>query len=409
MFIMLYKKIGVEIVLNIHNRTGLIKCLLLNTVAVLTLASCDGQADAAAKQQAMPPMPVSVLAVQSTTVPISAEAVAQTEGAKEVEIRPRVGGILLKKLFEEGAEIKAGQPMFLVDPVPYQMAVSQARAQHARQKARIVQTSRESERLKKLLETKSISQREYDNAVSDHAMADASLQESNAVLHEAQLNLSYAKVKAPVSGMAGRFLYSEGALVNANTSLLTTIVQTSPIWVRFSLSDSELAQLGGMLTSETVKGITLVLPNGTEHPESGRLNFSASQIDPRLGTQQLRAEFDNADKTLIPGQFVRIRVTTGNLDGVFLVPQTAVLTGDQGKFVYVAEKDKDGKTVAVVHPVKAGDWQGKNWVILDGLKQGDKVIVDNLIKVRPSAAVTPKLAGNNAANTQNKSASSKVM
>lgn len=409
MFIILYKNIGVEIVLNIHNRTGLIKCLLLNTVAVLTLASCDGQADAAAKQQAMPPMPVSVLAVQSTTVPISAEAVAQTEGAKEVEIRPRVGGILLKKLFEEGAEIKAGQPMFLVDPVPYQMAVSQARAQHARQKARIVQTSRESERLKKLLETKSISQREYDNAVSDHAMADASLQESNAVLHEAQLNLSYAKVKAPVSGMAGRFLYSEGALVSANTSLLTTIVQTSPIWVRFSLSDSELAQLGGMLTNETVKGIALVLPDGTEYPESGRLNFSASQIDPRLGTQQLRAEFDNADKALIPGQFVRIRVSTGVRDGVFLVPQSAVQTGEQGRFVYVAEADEEGQTVAIARPVQTGGWQGQDWVIVSGLKQGEKVIVDNLIKIRPGAPVDPKVANANAANMQSKPSSKKIM
>lgn len=406
---MLYKNIGVEIVLNIHNRTGLIKCLLLNTVAVLTLASCDGQADAAAKQQAMPPMPVSVLAMQSTTVPISAEAVAQTEGAKEVEIRPRVGGILLKKLFEEGAEIKAGQPMFLVDPVPYQMAVSQARAQHARQKARIVQTSRESERLKKLLETKSISQREYDNAVSDHAMADASLQESNAVLHEAQLNLSYAKVKAPVSGMAGRFLYSEGALVSANTSLLTTIVQTSPIWVRFSLSDSELAQLGGMLTNETVKGIALVLPDGTEYPESGRLNFSASQIDPRLGTQQLRAEFDNADKALIPGQFVRIRVSTGVRDGVFLVPQSAVQTGEQGRFVYVAEADEEGQTVAIARPVQTGGWQGQDWVIVSGLKQGEKVIVDNLIKIRPGAPVDPKVANANAANMQSKPSLKKIM
>lgn len=396
-----------EIVLNVNNNVGFIKYTLLSMVAALTLASCGGGNDDAPAE--MPPMAVSVLAVKPTTVPIQAEAVAQTEGAKEVEIRPRVGGILLKKLFEEGAEIKAGQAMFLVDPVPYQMAVSQARAQHARQKARIVQTQRESERLRTLLETKSISQREYDNAVSDHAMADASLQESNAVLHEAQLNLSYAKVKAPVGGMAGRFLYSEGALVNANTSLLTTIVQTSPIWVRFSLSDSELKQLGGMLTNKTVKEITLILPDGTEYPEAGKLNFSASQIDPRLGTQQLRAEFKNADKTLVPGQFVRVRVTTGNHEGVFLVPQAAVLTGDQGRFVYVAGKDKEGKTVATVRPVEAGNWQGRNWVILSGLKQGDQVIVDNLIKLRPGAAVAPQLAEGNVTNMQSKSASSKVM
>lgn len=298
--------------------------------------------------------------------------------------------------------------MFSIDPVPYQTQVSQANAQLAQQKARLVQTQREEVRLKQLLETKSISQREYDNAVSDQAIANASLQQYKALLNEAQLNLSYAKVKAPASGIAGRFLYSEGALVSANTSLLTTIVQTSPIWVRFSLSDSELAQLGGMLTEETVQGIALILPDGTQYAESGKLNFSASSIDPTLGTQQLRAEFKNADKKLIPGQFVRIRVTTGNNDGVFLVPQAAVLTGDQGKFVFVAEQDKEGKTIAAVRPVQAGGWSGQDWVILDGLKQGDKVIVDNLIKVRPGAPVTPNQPAGKAAEVKAETVSNEI-
>lgn len=360
------------------------------------------------QQPVMPAMPVSVLEMQPTTVPIQTEAVAQTEGAKEVEVRPRVGGILLKKLFAEGEEIKEGQPMFSIDPVPYQTQVSQANAQLAQQKARLVQTQREEVRLKQLLETKSISQREYDNAVSDQAIANASLQQYKALLNEAQLNLSYAKVKAPARGIAGRFLYSEGALVSANTSLLTTIVQTSPIWVRFSLSDSELAQLGGMLTEETVQGIALILPDGTQYAESGKLNFSASSIDPTLGTQQLRAEFKNADKKLIPGQFVRIRVTTGNNDGVFLVPQAAVLTGDQGKFVFVAEQDKEGKTIAAVRPVQAGGWSGQDWVILDGLKQGDKVIVDNLIKVRPGAPVTPNQPAGKAAEVKAETVSNEI-
>jgi membrane fusion protein (multidrug efflux system) len=363
---------------------------MLTIGATLLLVACGQQGPDSQQPAAMPAMPVSVLEVQPTTVPIQAEAVAQTEGAKEVEIRPRVGGIILKKLFEEGAEIKAGQPMFLIDPVPYKIKATQARAHLAQKNARVQQTKREAERLKTLLDTKSISQREYDNAVSDHAMADASVQEFRAMLHEAELNLSYATVKAPESGMAGRFQYSEGALVNANTSLLTTIVQTSPIWVRFSLSDSELTQLGGMLTSESVEGIDLILPDGTQYPETGKLNFSASSIDPALGTQQLRAEFKNADKKLIPGQFVRIRVTAGSNEGVFLVPQAAVLSSEQGKFVFVAEIDGKGNTVAAVRPVQAGSWSGQDWVILGGLKQGDKVIVDNLIKVRPGAPVVPK-------------------
>ena len=343
----------------------------------------------------MPPMPVSVLTVQPTTVPISTEAVAQTEGAKQVEIRPRIGGILLKKLFEEGVEIKAGKAMFQIDPVPFQLAVSQAKAQQANKKARLTQTQREAARLKSLLSTKSISQREYDNAVSDVAMAHASLQESNAVLHEAELNLSYAKVIAPVSGIAGRFLFSEGALVNANTSLLTTIVQTSPIWVRFSLSDFELKQLGGILTSDTIKNINVILPDGSVYTELGTLNFSASNIDPALGTQQLRAEFKNADKKLIPGQFVRVKITTGEKEGVFLIPQTAVMTGEQGKFVFVAAKDKDGKVKATITPIEVGSWQGQDWVVLGGLKVGDQVIIDHLIKLRPGAPVMPTIQQDN--------------
>lgn len=364
------------------------KVAAITLVASLALVGCGKKTDAAAGQQ-MQAMPVSVVEVQPTSVPISVESVAQTEGAKEVEVRPRVGGIILKKLFEEGEPVKTGQAMFLIDPVPFQIALSQAKAQLAQQKARVEQTRREADRLKGLLATQSISQRDYDNATSDNAVAIATVQQGEAMVREAELNLSYTTVTAPASGVAGRFQFSEGALVAANTSLLTTVVQISPIWVRFSLSDSEVASLGGRLTEQSVKKVTLVLPDGTEYKQQGKLNFAASQIDPALGTQQLRATFENSDHKLLPGQFVRARITTGTRDGVFLVPQTSVLTGDQGKFVFVAETGKDGKATATVHPIKEGGWQGTDWVILSGLKAGDKVITDNLIKVRPGAPVAP--------------------
>jgi len=334
-------------------------------------------------------MPVSVLELKPTTVPISAEAVAQTEGAKEVEIRPRVGGILLKRLYEEGTSVKEGQPLFQIDPVPYQIALAQARAQLAQQKALVEQSVREENRLKDLLETKSISQREYDNAVSTSAVSRATLQQAEAGVREAELNLSYTTVTAPVSGVSGRFQFSEGALVSANTSLLTTIVQLSPIWVRFSFSDSELAALGGHLNENNVKEVTLTLPDGSEYKQKGKINFAASQIDPALGTQQLRATFDNADKRLLPGQFVRAHITTGQRDGVFLVPQTAVTASDQGKFVYVI----DAKNQATVRPVITGEWIGQDWVILKGLNAGEKIAVDNIIKLRPGATVAPHAPG----------------
>lgn len=334
-------------------------------------------------------LPVSVIEVQPTSVPISAEAVAQTEGAKEVEIRPRVGGILLKRLYEEGTAVKAGQPMFLIDPIPYQNALAQAKAQLAEQKARIVQAEREEKRLLDLLDTQAVSQREYDNAVSDNAIARAALQQAEVRVRDAELNLSYTTVTAPVKGMSGRFQFSEGALVEAYNSLLTTLVQISPIWVRFSLSDNELVQLGGPLNEQRVKQITLILPDGTEYGKDGELNFAASKIDPTLGTQQLRATFDNAEQRLLPGQFVRARVTTGTRDGVFLVPQIAVQTSDLGKSVYVLNE----KNEATVRPVVAGNWLGKDWVILEGLKAGDKVIVDNIIKLRPGNPVSPHTLG----------------
>ncbi|HEX8874561.1 MAG TPA: efflux RND transporter periplasmic adaptor subunit [Nitrosospira sp.] len=367
--------------------------ILSKAVLVLTagavVAACGKNGQMTGQPQEGMALPVSVIEVKPATVPISAEAVAQTEGAKEVEIRPRVGGILLKRLYEEGAAVKAGQPMFQIDPVPYQYALDQAKAQLAEQRARIVQTGREEKRLHELLAAQAISQREYDNAASDNAIARAALQAAEVRVRDAERNLSYTSVTAPVSGISGRFQFSEGALVEANNSLLTTIVQLTPIWVRFSLSDNELAQLGGPLTEQKVKKVTLLLPNGTEYGREGALNFAASQIDPALGTQQLRATFDNSDHGLLPGQFVRARVTTGERSGVFLVPQVAVQTSDLGKSVYIV----NDKNEATVRPVTAGRWIGTDWVILGGLAAGDKVIVDNLIKLRPGTPVSPHAPG----------------
>jgi membrane fusion protein (multidrug efflux system) len=367
--------------------------LLAKSTAIVLLASLAliacGKKDDTASQGPMPAMPVTVIELKATSVPISAESVAQTEGAKEVEIRPRVGGILLKKLFNEGEPIKAGQAMFQIDPVPFQIALANAKAQLSQQKARAEQTQREAKRLQGLIASQSISQREADNASSDFALASAGLLQYEASVLNAELNLSYTTVTSPISGIAGRFEFSEGALVNANTSLLTKVSQISPIWVRFSLSDSEAAQLGARLTQANVKEVALILAGGEEYAHKGKLNFAASTIDPQLGTQQLRATFENADQRLLPGQFVRIRVTTGHQDGVFVVPQTSVLTNDQGKFVFVVNE----KNEAAIRPVVVGNWVGQDWVVLSGLKAGEKVVIDNIIKLRPGAVVIPHAKG----------------
>lgn len=390
MYVTQYAKKGLKLVnMVVKSKTWMSVGAIL--VLMVSLVGCKPTSEQqVSSPQAMPPMPVTLLTMSPQSVPITTEAVGQTEGAKAVEVRPRVGGILLKKHFDEGASIKKGQLMFSIDPDQYQMVVDQNKAQLAHQQARVTQTERESTRLKQLLATQSISQREYDNAISDHAMAKADLLSAEVAVHQAELDLSYATVRAPSNGVAGRFLLSEGALVSANTTLLTTIIKTSPIWVRFSLSEHELAQLGGMLDSKSIEKISLTLPDGAEYPESGKLNFSASEIDPALGTQQLRASFTNKDNALVPGQFVRVKITTGSQSGVFLVPQQAVLTGEYGKFVWTAQADEKGDLIATPKPIKVGAWHGTDWVILDGLEVEDKVILDNLIKIRPGAKVVPK-------------------
>lgn len=356
---------------------------LLLSFIFLTLIGCHKSQD----QQGMPPntaLPVAVLELNPTTVAITGEAVGQTEGAKEVEVRPRIGGILLKRKYNEGSAIKAGQSLFLIDPEPYKIALSQAKAQLDQSIARAEQAKREKKRLESLIDSQSISQRDFDNATSDEAFSIAAVSQARANLKQAELNLSYTNVTAPVDGISGRFQFSEGALVSANTSLLTTLVQINPIWVRFSFSDNELKALGGVLNEKNIGEVSLVLPDGSEYSKKGKINFAATQIDPTLGTQQLRATFENNEQQILPGQFVRVRVTSGKKDGVFLVPQLAVLNSDQGRFVFVVNE----KNQANPRPVVTGEWKGQDWVILNGLKSGDKVIVNNLIKIRPGMPVT---------------------
>ncbi len=205
-----------------------------------------------------------------------------------------------------------------------------------------------------------------------------------------------------MGGVTGRAARSVGALIttDANGSLLTTINQLSPIWVRFSLAESDLAKVpGGRITRAMPVEVTLVLADGTPYPQKGRLNFAASAIDARLGTQQLRAEFDNPKEQLLPGQFVKVSIGAGQRDGVFLVPQAAVIQTEKTYLVFVL--DAQGK--AQSRPVVTGDWVGSDWSIVSGLKAGDRVIVDNLQKIRPGAPVTvapPQAAPAPAASTK---------
>jgi len=311
---------------------------------------------------------------------------AQTEGAKETEVRARVSGILVKQIYQEGAPVKAGQALFQIDRIPYDIALAQARATLAEATAKLEQATRDVARFKALLEKQSVSRKEYDDANSAKALSQATLQAMEAAVRQAELNLSYTTVTAPVAGLSGRAVKSEGSLISASDNLLTTIYQSDPMWVRFSLSESDMARLpGGRLTQKTTTSVDLILPDGSIYPYQGRLNFLASSIDTTLGTQQFRAAFDNPDRSLLPGQFVRARVLAGEREGVFLVPQAAVVQNEQGRLVFIA----DAEHKVAPRPVEVGAWHGQDWVILSGLKAGDQVILDNLMKLRPGALVAP--------------------
>ncbi|UCV12648.1 efflux RND transporter periplasmic adaptor subunit [Dechloromonas denitrificans] len=359
--------------MNVANlpRRSTLSLIISAALGAAVLVGCsDNKAPAAPPRG---PLPVTVLEVQPQRVPSSIEIMAQTEGARETEVRARVGGILVKRLYQEGETVKAGQPLFQIDRSTYEIALADA-------KAKAEQSAREMNRLKGLIEAKAISQKDYDDAVSANAIAQTALR-------QAELNLSWTTVTAPVSGTTGRAAKSEGNLISIGAdSLLTSIYQMNPLWVRFSLGESDLAKFpNSRLTSKNVTGVELILPNGEVYPNPGKLNFLASNIDTTLGTQQLRAEFDNADNQLLPGQFVRIRLLTGERDGVFLVPQPAVIQTEQGPIVMLAgAEDK-----VAPRPVQLGEWRGKDWIVLGGLKAGDKVIVDNLMKLRPGAPVAP--------------------
>jgi len=364
--------------------------VLVGLLFAILLAGCEkGGANTPAGAPPAAGIPAKVLEVAPQRVPVVLEAVGQVQGSKEVEVRARVSGILLKRLYNEGDFVREGSSLFQIDPVPYQIALAQANAQIAQERARQEQTGREAVRLKALAEEKAISQKEFDDAISAQKMSSATLQAAEANLRQAELNLSYTLVTAPVSGIAGRIARSEGSLVTAGqeSSLLTTMNQVHPIWVRFSLSESDIAKVPDR-SPERIKAaeVRLILPDGSLYPLKGRLNFTATQIDPRLATKELRAEFGNPQVQLLPGQFVRVRVVAGERDNVFLVPQTAVIQTEKSFLVFTLDKDNKAES----RPVQVGDWVGSNWMILSGLNPGDRVVLDNLLKVRPGAAVSPQ-------------------
>jgi membrane fusion protein (multidrug efflux system) len=371
---------------------------LIGVAAVLALAACSPSQSKPAFA-GFPPAEVDVVAVAAHNFPVAFEYVGQTMGSKDVEVRARVTGIIERRLYTEGAPVRAGQPLFLIDPKPYAAQVAQADADLARAQAQKAQADRERARLAPLAERKAIGQKEADDAASSAELAAAAVQSAQARLDELKLNLGYTRVVAPISGLSSRAMKSEGSLATANETLLTTISQTDPIWVAFSVSENEQLKLTRAVASgalalpkDSAYEVTIKLADGSIFPRRGKINFADTRVDPTTGTYEMRAEVVNRDAALKPGQFVRVILRGAERKDALAVPQVALLDGPQGKFVYVPGKDKDGKDIAQPRPVKVGDWidgdGGNLFVIESGLAPGDHVIVNGIARLRPGAPIT---------------------
>jgi membrane fusion protein (multidrug efflux system) len=362
-------------------------------ILATALAACSpsgGQEKAAkgAPGMGMPPPEVSTITVTARSLPLVFEYAGQTAGSREVEVRARVPGIILKRNFTEGAPVKAGQSLYTIDPAPFQAVLARAEADLAAAEARHEQARRNAARLKPLYAEKAVSQKENDDAVSAEAIAAADAKAARARLTEARLNLGYTKVEAPIAGVASRSLRSEGSLVGGPDTLLTTVMQIDPIWVNFGIPDNEQAELqrqarAGRVVLPRHFEVQLRLSDGSVYGQSGKLNFSDVRVSPATGTREARAELPNPKGVLRPGEFVRVILRGAERPQALSVPQRAVMEGPQGKFVYVV----DDKSTAQARPVEVGEWAGEDWVIEKGVNPGDRVIVEGLMRLGPGAPV----------------------
>lgn len=363
------------------------------------LSAC--QEPVAQPQQASPPPEVNVVTVAPANIPATFEYVGQIAGIREIEVRPRVSGILEKWNYVEGTRVSAGQSLFTVDPAPFRAALAQADAQLAGAQARLSQAARDAARLKPLWEAKAVSQKNYDDAVSAEQIAAADLKAAQAAVTESRLNLSYTRVEAPISGITGRALQSEGSLVQAQQTLLTTISQINPAHVIFSFTESEHLKFTRAVSEGRLvlpKGgrfdVTLKLADGSEYAVVGKVDFTDVRVDTSTGTIEARAVVANPKQLLRPGQFARVQLAGAIRPNAIAIPQRAVLEGPNTKIVLTV----NAQGVVEPRPIKVGDWQGQDWIVTEGLAAGDQVIVDGMVKARPGSPV--RIAQADPADTQ---------
>ncbi|WP_019141879.1 efflux RND transporter periplasmic adaptor subunit [Noviherbaspirillum massiliense] len=361
-------------------------------VLMLSVISGCGEKNAAAQAPGgMPPPEVSVVTVQPERIVITTELPGRLEATRVAQVRARVPGIVLKRVYREGSDVKAGDVLFRIDPAPYQASYNNAQAVLARAEANLAQANLKVQRYKPLVETHAISKQEYDDAVTAQKQATADVASAKAAVETARLNLGYATVNAPISGRAGRAQVTEGALVGQGEATpLATVQQLDPIYVTLTQSSGEFLELQRAMASGKLKSVargeakaTLVTEDGRTYSHTGKLLFSDLSVDESTGAVTLRAQFPNPDRFLLPGMYVRARLEQAVSENAITVPQQAVQRDANGAAVMVV--GADGKVE--VRPIKANSTQGNSWVVSEGLKAGDQVIVEGFQKVRPGAPV----------------------
>ncbi|HGY5237054.1 TPA: efflux RND transporter periplasmic adaptor subunit [Aeromonas salmonicida subsp. pectinolytica] len=365
-------------------------CIALALVSVL--AGCGDKP--ASSAQVRPPVPVVVAEARLTDVPLTTEMVGETAGYREIEVRSRVNGILLERTYVEGQPVTAGQELFLIDPAPYKVALEQAKGALAQEQARFNKARADRDRIIPLFKRQVVSRKDYDDTIANYEAAIASRQAAQATVKEAELNLSYTQVTAPIDGMASKSSQSEGSLIstNANSSLLTTITQYNPLYVNFSYSEQDRLNFetsvrkGVIEAKDTTNWRTHIrLADGSVYPQAGKLNFSDNRVDPQTGTIRARAIFDNKDGVLLPGQFVRLTIDLGIRKNAIVVPARAIVQSQADRMVMVV----DGDDKVVPRPVRLGPAIAEGVLIESGLDAGERYIVEGLMKARPGSIVKP--------------------
>ncbi|MBA5866870.1 MAG: efflux RND transporter periplasmic adaptor subunit [Nitrospira sp. CR1.3] len=360
---------------------------LFALAAIAALPGCKEQADSAPAQQLAQ---VEVVTVTTQTVPDEPEFIGQAEASRPVEIRSQVTGILKAVLYTEGRDVKKGDRLYQIDPVPFQAAAASAKAKIAQAEAKVVQAKQDLARVKPLLVEQAVSQKDVDDAIAEDLSAKAALQGAKADLIKAQFDLDNTLITAPIEGLIERSRYYEGRLVSAQTDLLTVVHRVDPMYVVVSVPETFFLKRSHDIEAKKInhpgayelRGV-LTFMDGTIYPHEGVLDLMEPGMRTETGSRVERMTFPNPQRTLLPGQFVKVRLKGDAKPNAVLIPQRAVLQGPQGPFVYIVSPEERIE----IRPVEASVWQGDQWLIDSGLKAGERVVVNGLMKIGPGAPV----------------------